>query len=142
MTMDGIALKKAPAPWKCAAEVYAVYFHSSPTSKHTADVATVAYSPLERQSPFAAPNTGRSAGGVGSIMIVRYPDSPVGPYDELVIIPGAYTYRVPDAAKSKWVERKNPRVTRTYVSQKHTLFNGRYSEPAASSIPFVAQGST
>ncbi|KUI66632.1 hypothetical protein VM1G_02306 [Cytospora mali] len=59
-------------------------------------------------------------------MIVRYSDTPVGPYDELVIIPGAYTYPVQNE-KGKWVEKENPRVTRIYVSQKHTLYNGRYN---------------
>lgn len=126
--MEDIDVKKAPAPWKCRAQVYAVYFYSSPKSKTAADIPTVAYSPLETASSFASSEAGRFDGGVGSFMIVHYSDTPVGPYDELVIIPGAYTYPVQDD-KGKWVERKNPRATRTYVSQKHTTFNGRYSEP-------------
>ncbi|KAL1858860.1 hypothetical protein Daus18300_009858 [Diaporthe australafricana] len=124
--MNDVSIKRAPAPWKCTAEVYAAYFYSSPKSKTAAEIDTIAYSALEKESHFASPEAGRFAGGVGSFMLVRYSDSPVGAYDELVIIPGAYTYRVQDA-KGNWVEKKNPRVTRTYVSQKHTLFNGRHN---------------
>lgn len=125
--MDDVSIQKAPAPWRCTAEVYAAYFHSGPRSKTADEMGTIAYSPLEKEAHFASPEAGRFAGGVGSFMLVRYSDTPVGPYDELVIIPGAYTYRMQDE-KGKWVEKKNPRVTRIYVSQKHTLFNGRHSE--------------
>lgn len=129
--MDDVSIKKAAAPWKCTAEVYAAYFYSSPKSKTAAEIDTIAYSPLEKESHFASPEAGHFAGGVGSFMLVRYSDSPVGPYDELVIIPGSYTYRVQDE-QGKWVGKKSPRVTRTYVSQKHTLFNGRHSETTSS----------
>ncbi|ROV92959.1 hypothetical protein VMCG_09014 [Cytospora schulzeri] len=122
--MDDTNVKIAPAPWKCTANVYAVYFYSSPKSKNATDIPIVAYSPLEKESSFTSPEAGHFAGGVGSFMIVQYSDTPVGPYDELVIIPGAYTYRVQDKS-GKWMEKKNPRATRTYVSQKHTCFNGR-----------------
>ncbi|KAK7733679.1 hypothetical protein SLS53_008146 [Cytospora paraplurivora] len=89
-------------------------------------IPTVAYSPLERESFFASPEAGRFAGGVGSLMFVRYSDTPVGQYDEMAIIPGAYTYRIQDE-KGEWVERKSPRATRLFVSQKQTLFNGRFN---------------
>lgn len=125
--MADIGIKKAPAPWKCTADVYAAYFFSSPKSKASAEIDTIAYSPLERESSFASPEGSRFAGGVGSFMLVRYTDTPVGTYDELAIIPGAYTYQVQDK-KGKWVEKKSPRITRIYVSQKDTLYNGRLSK--------------
>lgn len=126
-TMDGIDIKKVPAPWKCTADIYAAYFFSSPKSKAAAEIDTIAYSPLEKESSFASPEAGRFAGGIGSFMLVRYTDTPVGTYDELAIIPGSYTYQVQDK-NGKWVEKKNPRLTRIYVSQKDTMYNGRFSE--------------
>lgn len=131
--MDDADIKKVPAPWKCTADVYAAYFFSSAKSKAAAEIDTIAYSPLEKESPFASPEAGRFAGGVGSFMLVRYTDSPVGTYDELVIIPGAYAYQVQDK-KGKWVEKKSPRITRIYVSQKHTMYNGRHSKARLSSL--------
>jgi hypothetical protein len=126
--MGDVGIKKVAAPWKCTADVYAAYFFSSPKSKASADIDTVAFSPLEKESsPFSSPEGSRFAGGMGSFMLVRYSDTPVGTYDELAIIPGAYTYRVQDK-KGNWVEKKSPRVTRIYVSQKDTLYNGRLSE--------------
>lgn len=94
--MDDISMKKAPAPWKATAEVYAAYFFPSTKSKIVAELDTIAYSPLEKESFFASPEAGRLAGGIGSFMLVRYTDTPVGTYDELAIIPGSYTYQVQD----------------------------------------------
>lgn len=126
--MGDFGIKKAPAPWKCTAEVYAAYFFSSPKSKASAEIDTIAFSPLEKESSaFSSPEGSRFAGGLGSFMLVRYSDTPVGTYDELAIIPGAYTYPVQDK-KGNWVEKKSARVTRIYVSQKDTLYNGRLSE--------------
>lgn len=132
--MDVVGIKKVPAPWKCTAEVYAAYFFSSAKSKAAAEIDTMAYSPLEKESSFASPEGSRFAGGVGSFMLVRYTDTPVGTYDELAIIPGAYTYQVQDK-NGKWVEKKSPRVTRIYVSQKDTLYNGRLSQSHFFSSP-------
>ncbi|KAF2664943.1 hypothetical protein BT63DRAFT_80795 [Microthyrium microscopicum] len=50
-------------------------------------------------------------------MIVRYADTPCGPYDEMMLIPGAFD--VPSKNK------KRLRITRIYVSQKDTMYNGR-----------------
>lgn len=123
--MGDVGIKKAPAPWKCTAEVYAAYFFSNSKSKAAGEIDTIAFSPLEKEStPFSSPEGSRFAGGVGSFMLVRYSDTPVGTYDELAIIPGAYTYHIQDK-KGNWQEKKSPRVTRIYVSQKHTLYNGR-----------------
>lgn len=125
--MDDVSIKKVAAPWKCTAEVHAAYFLPSTKGKAAAEVETIAYSPLEKESYFASPEAGRLAGGIGSFMLVRYTDTPVGTYDELAIIPGACTYQVQDK-NGKWVEKKSVRVTRIYVSQKDTMYNGRLSE--------------
>jgi hypothetical protein len=62
-------------------------------------------------------------GGLGMIQVIRYTESPVGPYDELVIVPGGFEWE--DAKK---IKKRNVRVTRIYVSQKETCWNGRKSE--------------
>ena len=54
------------------------------------------------------------------IQIVRYHDTPVGPYDELLIIPGSYA--VPGG---KFKGKTQLRATRFYVSQRETTYNGR-----------------
>lgn len=135
--MSAYNIKKAPAPWTCTGQVYAIYFCTRPGS--TAAPADVAFAPLERASYFASSEAGRFCGGLGGFMVIRYTESPVGPYDELLVIPGAYTYdspRSPPATAGKDEgkqrggarEKKNPRITRIYVSQRDTLFNRRHSE--------------
>jgi len=48
----------------------------------------------------------------------RYHDSPAGAYDEVLIAPGSFEV----SAKGK--EREMLRVTRIYVSERGTLWNG------------------
>jgi hypothetical protein len=78
------------------------------------------YAPLELNSSFSE---GEMLGGLGMIQVIRYTESPVGPYDELVVVPGGFEWE--DAKKTK---KRNVRVTRIYVSQKATCWNGRKSE--------------
>lgn len=88
----------------------------------------IAYSPLEAKSPFADPAaSGEHLGGLSQIQIIRYTDSPVGPYDELIVCPGFFAYEK-DNDKGESKRMKNARVTRVYVSQKSTCWNGRTSE--------------
>jgi hypothetical protein len=53
--------------------------------------------------------------------IIRYTDSPVGPYDELVLVPGKFEYE-------HGGKRSNAKVSRIYVSQEKACYNGRKSE--------------
>ena len=50
------------------------------------------------------------------IQIVRYSETPVGPYDELLIIPGDF--------KASQNDEKRMRITRIYVNQSETCYNG------------------
>lgn len=52
--------------------------------------------------------------------IIRYSETPVGPYDELALLPGYFNGVGPDGEK-----RKDFRVTGIWVSQEATLMNGR-----------------
>jgi hypothetical protein len=87
-----------------------------------------AYAPLEAASEFASPEAaGAFNGGLGMMQIVRYHDSPVGPYDELILVPGYF--QVPGT------KREMVRVTRIYVSQKDTCWNGGCSNDSPSFPP-------
>lgn len=64
------------------------------------------------------------------MQIVRYSETPVGPYDELVIVPGDFEVPVLNGSGSgegngeKKKVKKNSRITGIWVSQKDTCWNG------------------
>ncbi|KAK2054360.1 hypothetical protein LY76DRAFT_686692 [Colletotrichum caudatum] len=111
-------IEPAPAPWTLKGTVYALTFVPPST-----DLPTKAFAPLERQ--FASATEGEFLGVLGMIQLIRYTESPVGPYDELLIVPGFFKYNHTEAASRTVQERKNVRVSRIYVSQKYTCWNGR-----------------
>lgn len=73
------------------------------------------------KNPAWAPE--RFHGGLASVQILRYRSSPVGPYDELLIVPGKFSHTTND--NGVLVNKKNLRVSRIYVSQKESCYNGR-----------------
>lgn len=111
-------IEPVPPPWILKATVYALPL--VPLTKLPAK----AYSPLERNSTAAE---GEFAGLLGAIMAIRYSETPVGPYDELVIIPGFFQY-LRKYSDGSTKSRTNIRGSRFYVSQKYTAWNGRTSE--------------
>lgn len=62
------------------------------------------------------------------VQVIRYTETPVGPYDELLIVPGSFGYHTRAGNGEAIKEEKNLRLTRIYVSQKQTCWNGRKSE--------------
>lgn len=105
-------------------DVYCTSFWSSAAAARRVPAST-AYSPLEAlAADFVRPAGSRPAGGLGMIQILRYRNSPVGPYDEMLIVPGSFDWarRRPDGQP---LAGRNPRITRIYVSQKQTCYNGR-----------------
>jgi hypothetical protein len=102
----------APPPWLLKATVYA--FPLVPLTS----LPSKAYAPLEKGS---TATQGQFLGLVGAIMIIRYSETPVGPYDEFIIIPGFFGYerRYPDGSTQT---RSNIRGSRFYVSQKYTTW--------------------
>lgn len=120
------AILKVPAPWKCKAQVYSMFFLSNLDEISTGDISAMMYSPLEAESEFAASESGSLRKGLAGLMVIRYSDTPVGPYDELLVIPGPFSYSVMENGVPK--EKQNSRITRIYVSQKHTAYNGRRSK--------------
>ncbi|KAI1122389.1 hypothetical protein F5Y10DRAFT_287226 [Nemania abortiva] len=116
--MDDTPIVPAPAPWKLKATVYIVGFYSK-----AGQLPDHAYSPLERDSPYAsAAASGEHKGGTAWFQVIRYTESPVGPYDELIVCPGHFSYDVEEGGKRT---KTNLRISRIYVSQKYTCWNGR-----------------
>jgi hypothetical protein len=106
-----------PPPWLLGATVYALAMPPA------FPLPVKAYSPLERNS---TATEGIYIGVLGALLIIRYSGTPVGPYDELVIIPGYFEY--PRKLADGTLEiRKTIRGSRFYVSQKYTNWNGRVS---------------
>ncbi|PGG96106.1 hypothetical protein AJ79_09732 [Helicocarpus griseus UAMH5409] len=101
-----------PAPWmNMKSQVFS-------TVARAKGIPEGSYAELEAQSPFADQDaSGQYRGLVCSVMIVRYFETPVDPYDEILFVPGHFD--VPD----KGIKR--PRVTRIYVSSKESVYNGR-----------------
>lgn len=111
MTSETETLITAKAPWTCKAQVYSLFLHTSPP------IPPIAYDPLEQNASFASPEyAGRFLGGPAGLTVIRYTETPVGPYDELIIIPGTYAWGQ---------QQQNPRISRIYVSQRHAMYNGR-----------------
>jgi hypothetical protein len=115
-------IKSVPGPWKCKVQCYVIAWFGGSRDPLPA----VAYSPLEAASSFAGPASGLRDGGFQNIQIVRYSESPVGAYDEILICPGAFKYPVVKDGKVR--ERRNLRITRIYVSTKESAYNGRKGE--------------
>ncbi|KAK3935832.1 hypothetical protein QBC46DRAFT_396587 [Diplogelasinospora grovesii] len=120
---DSSEIQIAPPPWKCKATAYMIPFWTS--SRTAANLPTKAYHPLEAASTFASPDYGTPVGGLSMIQILRYTESPVGPYDELLIVPGTFVYPFGNDADGTKGTKKGLKLTRIYVSQKHTCYNGR-----------------
>ena len=106
----------APAPWTCKCTAYVLVFFASSSQGLPQDIA---YDPIEAgvESFSGADQAGAFKGGTGMIQIVRYTETPAGPYDEIVIIPGEFN--------TPGRKERGLRITRIYVSQKETCFNGR-----------------
>jgi hypothetical protein len=61
------------------------------------------------------PLRGKRRGGLTSVMLVDYESSPVGPYRELLYIPGTFAFG----------EHVRQSITRIYVSSMESVVNGR-----------------
>ncbi|KAH6675371.1 hypothetical protein F5X68DRAFT_40564 [Plectosphaerella plurivora] len=111
-----------PPPWKLKATVWMFAFHTS--KAQAANFPDITYSPLEGSSSFpTGAGASKPLGGLSMIQLISYTDTPVGPYDELILAPGYHEYVVDEDGKR--VKKRNARITRIYVSQKYTTWNGR-----------------
>lgn len=125
----------APPPWILKADVFSAAFWISASQAENFPF-DIAYSPLELSSQFADLGISRPVGGVGTIQIIRYKETPVGPYDELVIVPGKFEW-IKQGSNGEYKRGYAYKATRLYVSQKHTCFNGRASKLVVSYLHIV-----
>lgn len=103
--------KLEPAPWTCKCTAYVCTFWRSASQGLPSEV----YDPLEASSMFKSTEE-NYLGGLCLVQIIRYTYTPVGAYDELAILPGFF---------GKNGKNKHAQVSRIYVSQMDTCYNGR-----------------
>lgn len=141
MASNPTLIASAPAPWTLKGTIYAFMIYVSTShAKNLANEKDFLYSPLEASSDFAK---GKLVGGLGMVQVIRYSESPVGPYDELVMCAGNIEYEVQVEVKDgvkKREKKRNLRVTRAYVSQEMTCYNGRKSKSCISSLSRLTSG--
>ncbi|KAJ7754591.1 hypothetical protein B0H16DRAFT_1722771 [Mycena metata] len=104
------SIQIAPAPWKLKGRSWIFLVPG---------LSTTSSLPAGWSSAFQADalsSGGEFIGGLGLIQIVSYTESPVGPYDELIYVPGRWKYS--DGKKAF-------RITQIYVSTKESTLNGR-----------------
>lgn len=104
--------RSVPAPWTCKCETYWLMLWLPRTLP--ADV----YGTLEGSS-LSDDRSSDARGGLGMVQIVRYSDTPVGAYDELLVMPGQF--KVP-GGKPKG--QTALRISRIYVNSRETCFAG------------------
>ncbi|KAK4053261.1 hypothetical protein OIO90_004035 [Microbotryomycetes sp. JL221] len=114
---NSASIPKAPAPWQLHGQGW-VFLSHTPFSEQPVPLPTGSYSPFEQGT--SSDLTKRFHGGTGAVMIVRYDTSPVGPYDELLFIPGYFSFT--DENKQT---QYHMTVTRIYVSTPASVKNGR-----------------
>lgn len=106
----------APSPWD---DLEADVFTAVGWASGADGLPTGSYNRLEESSSFADPEVnGRFVGGLCSVMILRYHQTPVGPYDEVIWIPGSF--EVPQLDRGHMV-----RIGRIYVSSLESVYNGK-----------------
>ncbi|GAA5898824.1 hypothetical protein JCM8208_005405 [Rhodotorula glutinis] len=112
------AIPVCSAPWSLTGEGWILPLFT-PFSKEPIPLPAGAYAPLERGSE--ADLSERYHGGFGVVLVVRYESSDVGPYDELMIIPGLFSHPSEDGGEPSYVLA----ITRIYVSTAASVANGR-----------------
>jgi hypothetical protein len=92
----------APAPWRLHGDGYVFLYQFNAEW-----VAAQGFVPEPLRPQFR--------GGIGALMLVRYRETPVGPYDELLFIPGLFEI---DGAQYH-------SITKIYVSTQTSVVNGQ-----------------
>jgi hypothetical protein len=93
---------KVAAPWRLKGEGY-IFLYNFPKEF----VEHECFLPDELEHRFQ--------GGMGAMMLVDYHESPVGPYQELLLIPGAFAVG----------KLKRQSITKIYVSTQESIENGK-----------------
>ncbi|KAL6822863.1 hypothetical protein J3E69DRAFT_300815 [Trichoderma sp. SZMC 28015] len=118
----GGPIKHIPPKWALKGDIYTFSFWTPPSA--ASSLPEHAYSPLEGKTSFADETMSRPVGGLSMIQILSYTDSPVGPYDEMLVAPGSFEWERTEPGGEK-KRGCNPKITRIYVSTPNSCFNGR-----------------
>lgn len=121
--------------WNLRGDIYTFSFWTSP--KDASSLPEHAYSPLEGLTSFADEAYSRPVGGLSMIQVLSYRDSPIGPYDEMLVAPGSFDWERTEADGKK-TKGCNPKITRIYVSTPNSCFNGRTSKFKSLSLLIIA----
>ena len=105
--MSSHSILHAPAPWRLAGRAYISVLHADEQLRQAE--ARHLPEPLREQ---------RAEGPFSYLMYVDYAASPVGPYHELLFIPGSY--RFPDG-------RRHLTISRIFVSSQDSVVNGQHN---------------
>ncbi|KAL7818607.1 hypothetical protein V8C26DRAFT_420100 [Trichoderma gracile] len=118
----GGPIRHIPPKWALRGDIYTFSFWTPPSAAR--NLPEHAYSPLEGKTSFADEAYSRPVGGLSMIQILSYRDSPVGPYDEMLVAPGSFDWERTEEDGGK-TRGSNPKITRIYVSTPNSCFNGR-----------------
>jgi hypothetical protein len=121
----GGPIHHVPPRWALHGDIYTFSFWTS--AEAASSLPEHAYSPLEGTTSFADETFSRPVGGLSMIQILSYRDSPIGPYDEMLVAPGLFDWERTEPGGKK-TKGRNPKITRIYVSTPNSCFNGRTSK--------------
>jgi hypothetical protein len=114
----------APPPWPLKAKLYLFFAVLKPENREDPILQGLppgSYNPSETIHPSAlAPinDSPQWKGGLTCFVLVRYEQTPVGPYDELMMTPDGFANPYEKKATSG-------RITNIYVSSRQSVWNGR-----------------
>ncbi|RDX48224.1 hypothetical protein OH76DRAFT_1405139 [Lentinus brumalis] len=109
-------VRPTPAPWTVKAEAW-WFITSIGHRPEPGETLPISYFPSQETQLYKT-STAQEAfrGGRGSVTLLRYTDTPIGPFDELAISPGEFTNPF---------EQECHRITRAYASSIAAVVNGR-----------------
>lgn len=95
-------IKKYPAPWSLKGKGFVLLYRFSKKE-------------IEEDAFLSQKFKDSFLGGFGAVMIVDYQESNAGPYQELLFIPGNFSY----------TGKKKKTISKIYVSTLESVYNGR-----------------
>ena len=113
----------APPPWSPRVKHYVFFTSVKPGNSQDPVLQGLppgSYNPSETLHPSALALVNGSPqwkGGLASVILAHYEDSPVGPYDELIVAFKGFS--------NPYQKGTNWRITNIYVSSRQSIWNGR-----------------